>query len=81
MCVEEDEGADRRAGERTVGMLLEMMFCRLRAFEYLNYELMKTPFFCQFFFLRMKLDCGRICSNSVVSGLLDLTCSTRVTAA
>lgn len=48
MCVEEDEGADRRAGERTVGMLLEMMFCRLRAFEYLNYELMKTPFLSVF---------------------------------
>lgn len=80
MCVKEDEGADGRAGECTRGMLLELMFCRLRAFQYLAGELIKTPFFCQFIFLRMKLDCGRICSNSVVSGLRDLTCSTRVTA-
>lgn len=44
MCVEEDEGADRRAGECTMEMVLELMFCRLRAFQYLAGELIKTPF-------------------------------------
>lgn len=44
MCVKEDEGADGRAGECTRGMLLELMFCRLRAFQYLAGKLIKTPF-------------------------------------